>query len=411
MSSYDKDRKILRRIASEYVEIANLDAQKINIANWKAMHSMKPVKPMIILDQIPWGELTANSDYMKIECEDEFAKAIELSLKKKIYQWRFFPGDMVVPPYFELFKSVNNSGNGVQKVNQDESGHEDSETHLFEDNIKDEEALEKMFTPTIKYDKESSEKRKEIVESYFGDILPVKLVGSLIWAAFWDRIVFWRGASTVLYDLIDEPEFLHKIMKKVVDIEQIVVDQYERENLFRVEDALCHCMPVYSDDLPKDGYDPEHILAKDCWISGAAQIFSEVSPAMHDEFEIEYVKPLMERFGAVNYGCCEPLHNKIDIIKKINNIKAISISPWADVRKAAEIMGNDYEMARKPNPAFVGSVSANYDAIRSDLRETIAICRETNTPVALILKDITTVQGDVGRLSRWNEIAKEEIAR
>ena len=72
---------------------------------------------------------------------------------------------------------------------------------------------------------------------------------------------------------------------------------------------------------------------------------------MHDEFEIEYMKPLYERFGWVNYGCCEPLHNKIDIIRKIKNVRAISTSPWADVYKTAEAMHGDYLMARKPNPA------------------------------------------------------------
>ena len=37
----------------------------------------------------------------------------------------------------------------------------------------------------------------------FGDILPVKACGSLLWLALWDRIVFWRGAEKVLYSLID----------------------------------------------------------------------------------------------------------------------------------------------------------------------------------------------------------------
>ena len=34
-----------------------------------------------------------------------------------------------------------------------------------------------------------------------------------------------------------------------------------------------------------------------------AQIFSTISSDMHDEFEIEYVKKIYDRFGLVYYGC------------------------------------------------------------------------------------------------------------
>lgn len=54
---------------------------------------------------------------------------------------------------------------------------------------------------------------------------------------------------------------------------------------------------------------------------------SEVSPAMHEEFELEYMMPIFERFGAVYYGCCEPLHLKTEMIRKYPNVRKISMSP------------------------------------------------------------------------------------
>ena len=159
----------------------------------------------------------------------------------------------------------------------------------------------------------------------------------------------------------------------------------------------------------KPGYDPEHVRAMDCWVSGAAQIFSEVSPAMHDEFEIEYLKPIYERFGLVNYGCCEPLHHKIDIIKKIQNVRAISMSPWANVDIGAEAMGADSVMARKPSPSYVAFEQMDDEAIRKEIRHTLEACRRNNTPVLFVLKDITTINNEPARLDRWYRIAKEEI--
>ena len=75
-----------------------------------------------------------------------------------------------------------------------------------------------------------------------------------------------------------------------------------------------------------------------------------MSPAMHEEFEIEYMKPVYERFGLINYGCCEPLDRKIDMIRKVGNVRKISVSPWADQQRAAMNMGSDYIFLRKPNP-------------------------------------------------------------
>jgi hypothetical protein len=39
--------------------------------------------------------------------------------------------------------------------------------------------------------------------------------------------------------------------------------------------------------------------------------------------------------GLNYYGCCEPLHNKMDILAKVPRLRKISISPWCDVARAA----------------------------------------------------------------------------
>jgi len=410
MSIYQEDRIILRHLAAQCAEIAALDIQKTNVNNWCALYDKKPVKPMFSIDQICWHELASEEDLV-LRCTDPFARSIENDFRQILYRWKHFPCDMVVKPYYPLAKHITNSGFGVASVNQDESNHSGAQTHLFEDSIPDEEALEKLQAPKITYEKESSEASKAVAEEYFGDILPVKLTGEMLWLALWDRIVFWRGAETILYDLVDRPEFLHALMKKLAAIEMNTIDQYEKLNLLEARGALCHCLETYCTDLPKPGFDPEHIRATDCWVSGAAQIFSEVSPAMHDEFEIEYMKPIFERFGLVNYGCCEPLHNKIDIIRKINNVRAISISPWADVNVAAEHIGSDYVMARKPSPSYLAFDQMDDAVIRQETRNTLAACKKNNTPVVFMLKDITTIKNQPWRLAKWHDIVKEEIEK
>jgi len=410
MSFFQEDRKILRELAARYAEIAALDIQRTNVNNWKALYDRKPVKPMFSIDQICWHELAAQEE-MVLRCQDPFARQLEEQLRMVLYRWKHFPCDMVVKPYYELGKIIHSTGCGVSNVNQDETGHEGAQTHLYEDCIPDEAALEKLHTPVITYKKEESENAKACAEEYFGDILPVRLTGTLLWEALWDRIVFWRGAEVVLYDLLDRPEFLHALMQKMVSIEMETIDQYEQQNLFEAQGALCHCLETWCNDLPKPGFDPDHVRAADCWVSGAAQIFSEVSSSMHDEFEIEYMKPIYDRFGLVNYGCCEQLHHKIDIVKKIKNVRAISVSPWAKVDVAAEAMGAEYVMARKPNPAYVAFEQMDSDVVRKEVRETLAACQKNSTPVIFMLKDITTVCNQPKRLDIWHDVVKEEIER
>ncbi len=41
-------------------------------------------------------------------------------------------------------------------------------------------------------------------------------------------------------------------------------------------------------------------------------------------------------FGLGYYGCCEPLHHKIDLIRALPDVRKISMSPFVDVETGAE---------------------------------------------------------------------------
>ena len=81
-------------------------------------------------------------------------------------------------------------------------------------------------------------------------------------------------------------------------------------------------------------YDPDYVRPHNMWGCSNAQIFSEVSPEMHWEFALEHDVRWLERWGLTYYGCCEPLDSKIDILRRIPNLRKISISPWCDTDRA-----------------------------------------------------------------------------
>lgn len=377
--------------------------------DWKRLNGLKPGRSLIMIDQIPWHEMDVDGE-LTLQCEDPFLRSLEWDMRSELYKWRHFPCDMAFFPYLQVPKAFTDTGIGIATENSaDNEGHVSAQTHTYVDQLAYETDLEKLKVPVIRLDKEKTAFREALINDLAGDILPVKLTGVSIWAAVWDRIVFWRGATPVLYDLADRPEFLHKLMGKLVDIEMKILDQYEDQGLLEAQPKTVHCAGAYSSEIPGRDFDPARARAKDCWAAGAAQIFSEVSPAMHDEFEIEYMKPYYERFGLVNYGCCEPLHKKIDIIRKIKTVRSISISPWANVDIAAEAIGGDYVMARKPNPAFVAMSSLDEKVIEEETLKTLRACRANGTSCAFILKDITTVRNEPQRLTRWYETVKKVI--
>lgn len=404
------EREIVRDLAKQYAEAAFSEGTKAMAENWGRLNALDTAaRPPIIIDQLPWHEFAGYGD-LKCVTTDPFLRGIESYFRSELFRFRRFGADLVPAPYYPLGKVYDDTGYGVSTVNQDESDHVGAQTHLFEDQLPDEASLSKLKKRIITAHPEETARRKEAVEEVIGDILEVRPTGTVIWAAVWDRITFWKGAESCLYAVIDEPEFVHAMMKRFLEIEMDAVDQLEAQNLLAAGPGVrCHCVETYVDEDRFRAIDQSHIRAADCWIAGAAQIFSEISPAMHDEFEIEYMKPLYDRFGWVNYGCCEPLFQKIDIIRKMKTVRSISASPWTKVDRQAETMGGDYVMLRKPNPAYLRSGYPDVDAVKKEIRGTLAACRRSGTPVAFVLKDLTTVGSRAEGLGEWVKLVQAEI--
>lgn len=164
---------------------------------------------------------------------------------------------------------------------------------------------------------------------------------------------------------------------------------------------------AYTNELPQsDWKEGQPVRLKDLWGFAESQETVGVSPQMFAEFVLPYQMPLLEKFGLNCYGCCEPLHDRWEYIKNIPNLRRVSVSPWCDQEIMAEKLGKNYIFSRKPNPSLV-CVSFNEDVIRRDIRNTLKIAE--GCVLEIILKDTHTVQNDPRRISRWVEIAMEEV--
>jgi hypothetical protein len=200
--------------------------------------------------------------------------------------------------------------------------------------------------------------------------------------------------------MMDRPEFTHKLRSKFNDIFLSRITQMEAQGLLDCNLPSLHCTPPYCDAVPAADFDGVHVRMKDMWFRGAAQLFAAASPAMQDEFDLQYSIPVMEKCAVSYYGCCEPLDKLIPYLKKIPNMLKIGVTPWANLRSSAEQIGSDYVVARKSNPGLVCG-GFNREAVEKETEETIKACIENKCPYEIVLKDISTVSRKPQNLIDW----------
>jgi hypothetical protein len=352
---------------------------------------------MVIIDQVCWNELNIDGT-LTLHCEDPECRMYEEKFRKTLFQWDYFPADMVVEDYIRVAMAIDGAPTTVNNV----------PGALFGMTIQEQTLATDAANDMISHDAALTKRRMEKAHWLFDGIMPLREEG---WGydaylSCWDPIAMWMSITGVLYGIIDEPEKMHALIKRVVEAYMSMLDQLEAQNLiYRYPQALIHTTCAWTGELPAPGYDARNPGTKDLWMYAMAQPLSTVSPAMFEEYEFNYLMPLFERFGLVYYGCCEPLELKMKIVKRIPHLRKVSVSPWSNRESCAEQLGADYVFSNKPNPAFLAEDSFDGERVKKDLERTRSICKQYGCPVEFIFKDISTIRNDPRRLTEEAEIA------
>jgi hypothetical protein len=401
-----QDTAILRELAKQYAEIAHDEVNQERVQRIKDMHSLKQVRPPLWFEQLPWHELNVDNQ-LTLRSESPFARNLEWALRETLFRWKYFQGDMVVSSIFYIQKAFTESSMGISiqenTAISDYGSKSGVISHDFHDQLDTEEKVDALKIPVIQAQPAIDREKRECASETFDGILPVEIRGHAIYYNAWDLITRFRGITNCLADMIENPELVHHTIKKFEQIYTSKFIQMQEQGLLDFRFPSMNCTPTYAHELPAKDYDGGTIRFKDLWWCGTAQLMVSASPAMNEEFNLQYLKPFMAKCGMSYYGCCEPLDKVIPYLKKIPNLRKIGASPWTNLKSQAEQMGADYVLSRKPNPALVARV-IDPDAIKKEITETIEICRENKTPFEYILKDISTVNSKVENLVEWTRI-------
>ena len=403
-----QDVAIVRELAARVAEIAALPVQESKRALWRKLNGLRPERPMVMIDQVCWNEMNVD-DELTLRCTDKECRGYEEYLRRTLFQWKHFPVDMVVEPFVRVPKAIRNTGFGVHV--QEETVVTDPTNsvvgHQFINQFRSEEDVEKIRMPQVSHDAAETDRRLAVAHELFDGILEVRPWGADPYLSLWDPISTWMGVENALYAMVDQPELIHKILRRMTEGYLCMLEQLEQQGLLCHSQSLIHCTGAYTDELPAAGFNPDKPRTKDIWMFGLAQMLSTVSPEMFKEFEVDYASRICERFGLVYYGCCDPLDRKMKQVRMIPRVRKVSMSPWVDEQRGAAEIGRDFVYSRKPNPALLAGPAFHEEQVREHLLATKEACRRNGCPLEYILKDISTVCYQPQRLFEWGRIAME----
>ena len=409
------DTDVLRGLADELAQIASLPVHQEKAQLWQRLNDLDSVRPMVWINEICWNEMNVN-DELTLRAEHPWAQDQERELRQTLYQWNHLPADMIVDDFLVCPLAIHSTDFGiVEDVDlalTDETS--DVVSRHFNVQIQEPEDIAKIKMPAVSHDVNATEIRYRTMCEVYDGILPVRKAGqSHIWFSPWDYLIRWWGIEEAMIDLVMRPDMVHAAVDRMVDAWMIELDQFVEQNLLSLD---CNNTRVgsggygYTDALPSGNFNPAHVKPHNMWGCSNSQIFAAVSPEMHWDFAIAHDMRWLERWGMTYYGCCEPLDGKIDILRRIPNLRKISVSPWCDPRRTVDGMGADYVISHKPSPAVFAEENWDPAQARKNLR-TFLEKTEGNCHVEIIMKDISTVRYQPKSLWEWAKIAMEEVER
>jgi len=399
-----KDREVLKILAQRVAEIAADPIQDEKRKLWYSHNVLKDTRPIILcFPERGWDEIIPEDQLI---CKGKSARKWEKILRKEIFWGETMGDDYVVEPYFNIPYTYYEGDWGMHEtVNRVfKKG-----SYQLDSPLKDYKDLDKLHFPKLTFDYDKTKKVVELAKEIMGDYLSIRIRGRWWHSLGLTHILAdLRGIEQLMLDMYDYPKELHRLMSMLRDYTLYKIDFTEKNGLLTLNSDCFYFgggVFGYTYELPQKDFN-NIVRPIDMWGWSESQETVGISPEMFEEFIFKYQLPIIEKFGLVSYGCCEPLNNRWNIIKRIPNLRRVSVAPSADLRDMAQKLSSHYIYAMKPNPADLAVNSIDEDYIRKKLREAMRITRDCH--VEIIMKDNHTIGNNPQNVIKWCKIAIEE---
>ncbi|MCD6520872.1 MAG: hypothetical protein J7M05_13220 [Anaerolineae bacterium] len=397
------DRMILRDLAKQYLEICSDPIQETRRELWRRQNSLHGERPLIYVRAFAWAEMPQS----RCQCKDPFYRQYENFFRYHLF-WSTLKDDSIFEPWVTVHAVHKCTGWGLEipRTYSDEP----RGSFKIDYPIKKPEDITKLRMPWHEIDEEGTARKADKLADAIGDIITINIdrgPAYRMWTGDLSTdLGYLRGIENFMLDMIDNPAWLHRLVKFLADGVLKTHEEAERAGDWGLCAHQNQAMP-YAEELPDPAPNVNGVKRSQLWGYMAAQEFTAVSPAMHEEFLLRYQLPILSKFGLVAYGCCEDLTHKIDMLRQIPNLRRIAVSPFANVARCAEQIGQDYVLSYRPSPTDMVGYGFDPERIRSILRRDLRACKGCH--VDITLKDVETVQFDPTRVPKWVEITRQVI--
>jgi hypothetical protein len=402
-----EERAYLRELARRVSELASDPRQAAKREEWYRHNALGKGRPLMLLfPENSWEEILPET-VMRVR--DPFWKNQEWYLRHLLYRAGHFADDFVIERELVVPWTIRRTGWGVQGTIDRSTL--DKGAYKLHAPLVEPEDIDTLTLPRIWVDERTTLRYRDALGELFNDLLPVSLACFNPHANIIGEAAGLRNIEQLMVDMYDRPEWVHRLMNLVVTAVVNEAEYLENHGYLTLNNNGEYNDSGaigYSRELPAPDFDGVHVRLKHLWGFGVAQELALVGPAQHDEFVLQYQLQLLERYGLNAYGCCEPYTCKYDMLARVPRLRRVSVSPWSDLKVAAEHLGDRLIFSWKPNPAMLAS-GFDPDYIRRYIRETLDVARDCR--LEMILKDTITVNYQPERLDTWSHIAREEIER
>ena len=404
------DVAVLRDLAMRYVEVASSPRQRVLRRLWRDHNSLRPTRVLVRATfgmHNVWCREVFSDQAMA--CQNPFLRAHERSLRMQLFQHEV-GDDSVLEPWITLSAKQPRGWGNIWGVEETHSDRVEGGSWQFRPPVATWADVARLSPPPHEIDEAATARDAARLREAVGGILPVHVERGPVCQAFLMDLSYnvaqLRGLEQLMIDMYESPRELHALMAFLRD--GVLANQAAAEAVGDISAfSQANQAGLYSDVTLPPAPNVYGCKRSQLWGFMAAQEFELISPAQHEEFLLQYQLPILAKWGLTAYGCCENLTRKIDMLRKVPNLRIIAVTPRADVRKCAEQIGTDYVLSWRPNPADMVCCQFDESLIRRIIRSGLEASRGCR--VHIHLKDIETVQGDPGRLARWVKIVRQVV--
>jgi hypothetical protein len=397
------DRRIVRELAHCVAEAAASPRMAAVFRRWHNVNALRrPDRAPVWCRPVgAWREIMPESS---LRCQGRFARDIERQFRRTLFKVELgddtpVPAEFDVPVIFDV-APANTWGVDVAHRSTGQSGG----AWTFDPPLKSEADFDRLVPPTWTLNEVATGRELSAAGDLLADILPVREVCRPAFdnATLGHLAADLRGLDNMIMDMIDRPGLLHRLMAYLRDARLAWLDAMESTGLIvpnTAEPMIC------SDSIGPAG---GRVTLANCWCAGNSQEFDPVSPAMWEEFCLEYQRPIFARFGLACYGCCENLARKIAGVLTIPNLRIFVCSAWTTLNAAlAEVPKNYCIMWRQKATDVV--MPDDVEPIRAELLS--GAKQLQGRPYQIVLRELETLGGHPDRLHAWTRLAIEAAER